>query len=237
MGKCRTPGYTVQTSKFGPGPPHVRTGPLEWDLTPPPPYGVRATHSRVPRFQDRTRLGFNQGSGGGSVATSVRTYPHTLLLPAQAETRCCHVAYYARHKPTGRTWHDASGLRAPSHSLRMMRAPVHSTNRRRAQSTICGPHNYSHVTISRAITHHNSCRLLPINAAWTAAIMTSADYSCVTLSTLVIPIMYFFHYAPGPACRGSASLYVPPLNYKREGTHRCKDTLNHTLNTTYTHWR
>jgi hypothetical protein len=50
--------------------------------------------------------------------------------------------------------------------------------------------------------------------------MTPADYSCVTLSALVIHIMYFFHYAPGPTCRGSASLYVPPLNYKREGTQR-----------------
>jgi hypothetical protein len=72
------------------------------------------------------------------------------------------------------------------------------------------------------MTHHYSCGLLPINAAWTAAIMTSTDYSCVTLSALVIPIMYFFHYAPGPTCRGSASLYVPPLNYKREGTQRYK---------------
>jgi hypothetical protein len=35
---------------------------------------------------------------------------------------------------------------------------------------------------------------------------------------LVTPILYSFHYAPGPACRGSASLYVPPLSYKREGT-------------------
>jgi hypothetical protein len=67
--------------------------------------------------------------------------------------------------------------------------------------------------------------------------MTSANYSCVTLSALFIPIMYFFHYAPGPACRGSASLYVPLLNYKMEGTQRYKDTLNHTLNTTYTQWR
>jgi hypothetical protein len=48
--------------------------------------------------------------------------------------------------------------------------------------------------------------------------MTPADYSCVTLSTLVIHIMYFFHYAPGPTCRGSASF----LNYKREGTQRNK---------------
>jgi hypothetical protein len=55
--------------------------------------------------------------------------------------------------------------------------------------------------------------------------MTPADYSCVTkaedlrvLSAFTIHIMYSFHYAPGPACRGLASLYVPPLNYKREGT-------------------
>jgi hypothetical protein len=93
MRKFRTPGYTVRTSKFGPGPPRVRTGPLEWD--PDPPYGVWAAHSRVPRFQDRTHPGLNQGLGGGPVPTRVQTwsggiriYPHTLLLPAQAETRC-----------------------------------------------------------------------------------------------------------------------------------------------------
>jgi hypothetical protein len=59
--------------------------------------------------------------------------------------------------------------------------------------------------------------------------MTLADYSYVTLSALVIHIMYFFHYAPGPACWGSTSLYVPPLNYKREGTQRYKGhTRSHT---------
>jgi hypothetical protein len=85
------------------------------------------------------------------------------------------------------------------------------------------------------MTQHYSCGLLPINAAWTAVIMTPGDYSYVTLSTLVIHIMYFLHYAPGLACRGSASLYVPPLNYKREGTQRYKGhRLKHTLNTTYT---
>jgi hypothetical protein len=70
--------------------------------------------------------------------------------------------------------------------------------------------------------------LLPINAAWTAAITSPADYSCVTLPALVIHIMYFFHYAPGLACRGSTSLYVPPLNYKREGTQRYRGHAQHT---------
>jgi hypothetical protein len=65
--------------------------------------------------------------------------------------------------------------------------------------------------------------------------MTSANYSCVTkagniasdkdlyvLSASIIHIMYSFHYALRPAYWGSASLYVPPLNYKREGTQRYK---------------
>jgi hypothetical protein len=158
---CRTPVYTVQTSKFGPRPPRVRTGPLEWD--PDLPYGVRAAHSGVPRFQDKTYPGLNQDPGGGPEPTRVqtwsggiRTYPHTLLLPAQAETRCCHVAYCAQYKPTGGTWHDASGLRAPSHSLRIRCAHVHSTDRRRAQSAIRGSCSYSHVTISRAMTRRCS---------------------------------------------------------------------------------
>jgi hypothetical protein len=45
MGRCRTPVYTIWASKFGPGPPRVQTGPLEWD--PNPPYGVQSVHSGV----------------------------------------------------------------------------------------------------------------------------------------------------------------------------------------------
>jgi hypothetical protein len=71
MGKCWTPVYTVQASKFGPGPPCVRIGLLEWD--PDPLYGVRAAHSGVPGFQDRTYPGLNQDLGGGSVPTRVQT--------------------------------------------------------------------------------------------------------------------------------------------------------------------
>jgi hypothetical protein len=71
MGRCRTPVYTVRASKFGLGPPRVRTGPLEWDLDPL--NGVRADHSGVPGFQDRTYLGLNQDLGGGPVPTRVQT--------------------------------------------------------------------------------------------------------------------------------------------------------------------
>jgi hypothetical protein len=251
------------TSESGPpwesvGPLYIRSGPPSlvqnlhvcepdpWNGIQTPLCGVRATHSGVPGFQDRTYLGLNQDPGGGPVPTRVptwsggiRTLSHTLLLPAQAETWCCHMAYCTRRKPTGGTWPEASGLRASLHSLRISRASVHSSDRRRAQSTLWGSWYSSHVTIAGTMTHHYSCGSLPINAACTAIIMTPADYSYVTkaegiwiappirlyscvLSALIIHIMYSFHYAPRPACRGSASLYVPPLNYKREGTQRYK---------------
>jgi hypothetical protein len=71
MGRCRSPVYTVWASKFGPGPPRVRTGPLKWDSDPL--YGVWATHSGVPGFLDRTYPGLNQDPGGGLVLTRVQT--------------------------------------------------------------------------------------------------------------------------------------------------------------------
>jgi hypothetical protein len=72
MGKYRTPVYTVRASKFCPGPPCVRTGPLEWIRTSL--YGVQAAHGGIPGFQDRTYLGLNQGLGEGQVLTRVQTW-------------------------------------------------------------------------------------------------------------------------------------------------------------------
>jgi hypothetical protein len=42
------------------------------------------------------------------------------------------------------------------------------------------------------------------------------DVTCISCSR------YSIHYVPGPTCRGSVPLYVPPLSYKREGTLRYK---------------
>jgi hypothetical protein len=48
--------------------------------------------------------------------------------------------------------------------------------------------------------------------------------------------MYYLHFAPGPTCRGSAPLYVPPLSYKKEGTRRYKaDTLRLKLSSSIHH--
>jgi hypothetical protein len=71
MGRCRTPVYTVRASKFGLGPPCVRTEPLEWDSDPL--YGVQPVHSGVPGSQDKAYPGLNQDPGGGPVPTRVQT--------------------------------------------------------------------------------------------------------------------------------------------------------------------
>jgi hypothetical protein len=50
----------------------------------------------------------------------------------------------------------------------------------------------------------------------------------IALATRISCSKYYIRYVPRPACRGSVSLYVPPLSYKREGTWRYKadsDTL------------
>jgi hypothetical protein len=105
MGECRTPGYTVQTSKVGLGPPRVQAAPLEWDSDPPPPrmgsgpptmgsQGLRTKHTRA---LNRTQAGVRcRHVSGPSLVGSrpVRIYSYSPL----------------RRRPDATTWHTACGL-------------------------------------------------------------------------------------------------------------------------------
>jgi hypothetical protein len=44
----------------------------------------------------------------------------------------------------------------------------------------------------------------------------------IALGTNIRCTKYCIHYVPGPTCRGSVPLYVPPLSYKRGGMQRYK---------------
>jgi hypothetical protein len=44
----------------------------------------------------------------------------------------------------------------------------------------------------------------------------------IALVTGISCSKYYIRYVPGPTCRGSTLLYVPPLSYKRGGTRRYK---------------
>jgi hypothetical protein len=95
----RTSGYAVQTPKGGPGPPRVQAGPLEWDLDPSvwglgrPQWGFQGPRTEHARALNWTQAGVR--CRHVSRLSLVWTCPHMPLLPAQAETRCCHVAYCA----------------------------------------------------------------------------------------------------------------------------------------------
>jgi hypothetical protein len=93
--RSRTSTGTNRTPGMGPGPLCVGSGPLTAESQDS---GTKNTWTLI-----KTR----RGSG----PTRVRTMPCKLLLPAQAETRCCHVAHCPWRKPVGRAWRKASGPR------------------------------------------------------------------------------------------------------------------------------
>jgi hypothetical protein len=101
--------------------------------------------------------------------------------------------------------HSAS-RRRPGHPAGGV--PVHSNGRQYARAT-----TYTMLIITRALPRKQRgiSILYALRTLWRLEI-TLALHVLVTS----------FRFAPRPTCRGSASLYVPPLCYKREGTQRYK---------------
>jgi hypothetical protein len=62
--------------------------------------------------------------------------------------------------------------------------------------------------------YQGSCRRISI----LRGLRTSWRQEIAQASLALVTPCISFHYAPRPTCRGSASLYVPPLSYKREDT-------------------
>jgi hypothetical protein len=104
----------------------------------------------------------------------------------------------------------SSGRLRPVHSASGV--PVHSTGRRHTHTATCTTHIITRMLPRKQPPHIN---LRGLRTSWRPEIAQA-------LLALVTPIMYFFHYAPGPTCWGSTSLYVPPLSYKSEDTQRYK---------------
>jgi hypothetical protein len=104
----------------------------------------------------------------------------------------------------------SAGRRRPGHPAGGV--PVHSIRRQYARVVV-----YTVLIMTHALPRKKP---RDINTICTTDIMALGDLLGDT------GIGYFYMYslcfAPGPTCRGSASLYVPPLSYKREGTRRYK---------------
>jgi hypothetical protein len=103
----------------------------------------------------------------------------------------------------------------PRHSMRHVHSAggmlVHSAGRQHSHTTVCIV-----LIITRTLP-----RKLPLHINTTRAADIRAPGDCTDV-TCISYFRYSFHYVPRPTCRASASLYVPPLSYKREDTQRYK---------------
>jgi hypothetical protein len=98
---------------------------------------------------------------------------------------------------------------------------VHSTNARQPGHLAGGVPVHS---VGRQYAHAAACAALIMTRAYRGSSGgISILYALQTLwrseiAQALQALVTSFHFAPGPTCRGSASLYVPPLSYKREDT-------------------
>jgi hypothetical protein len=83
QGWSRTAMCASRTPRMGSGPSHMEFG--------SPTMGSQGPRTEHTWALNRTLAGVRYRHV--SRPSLVRTCPHTLLLPAQVETRCCHVAY------------------------------------------------------------------------------------------------------------------------------------------------
>jgi hypothetical protein len=131
--------------------------------------------------------------------------------------RCAASAFNETYPFRGQAATSPFRRRRPVHSVGGV--PAHSTGRQYAHAVACTALIITHALPRKRPQH--------INSAWTTDIMAPGD--CSGVLALVTSIMYSLCFAPGPTCWGSASLYVPPLSYKREGTRRYKTDPTQTL--------
>jgi hypothetical protein len=105
--------------------------------------------------------------------------------------------------------------------------PVHSAGRRRPGHPVGSVHihsiakQYARAAMCTIPIHHHSY----VTREASPARQCYADRGYqgarkIALGTGISRSKYYICYVPRPMCRGSTPLYVPPLDYKREGTLR-----------------
>jgi hypothetical protein len=108
-------------------------------------------------------------------------------------------------------------------SFQHLMCPIHSTGRRRPGHPAGGVPVYSHWLTVRLCCHmrstHHDSRVTEDDAARYQYCMHYGYYGA-RRSPWGASSSSFLPFVLGPTCQGLVSLYVPPLNYKREGTLR-----------------
>jgi hypothetical protein len=115
--------------------------------------------------------------------------------------------------------------------------PVHSADRRRPGHLTGGVPVHS---VGRQYAHAAACAVLIMTRVYQGSCggistLYATDIMALGVHPDVTGISCFLPFVPGSTCRGSVSLYVPPLSYKREGTRRYKADPTYALTLTQTH--
>jgi hypothetical protein len=122
-------------------------------------------------------------------------------------------------------------LMRPAHSAVRQR-PVHSTGKQCAASAFNETYPYRWQAACLSILMTGDTPMLPHAVCSSSLICSQGSFCCtpmlrrprkpghekIALVTSISCSKYYIHYVPRPICRGSALLYMPPLDYKREGT-------------------
>jgi hypothetical protein len=122
-------------------------------------------------------------------------------------------------------------LMRPAHSA-FRRRPVHSTGKQCAASAFNETYPYRWQAACLSILMAGDTPMLPRALCSSSLILCQGGFRCtlmlhrplkpghrkIALATSISCSKYYICYVPGPICQGSAPLYVPPLDYKREGT-------------------
>jgi hypothetical protein len=195
---------------------------------PGPLDGVQIAPSEV-RTTTRSRDRGDPGISKGPVLTRVQALSCALVLPARAEIRCCHVAccpdISQRAEPdvrplglavstliaewTRRLSTLLTGDVPPQHLMR----PVHSAGRRRQGHPIDGAPVQS---IVKQCARAARCTVLiiPYTRSFPCAPRLHRSQTSgrkkIAPTTNISSSKYYICYVPGPTCRGSAPLYIPP---------------------------
>jgi hypothetical protein len=180
----------------------------------------------IARSQDRGYPGLCKGP----VLTRVRVLSYALALPAQAETRCCHVAcsrdVSQRAEPDVRPLGHAvstfimertrrlstllTGDVPPQHLMH----PVHSAGRRRQGHPADGAPVQSIVkqctrAVRRIVSIIPYMRSFPCTPMLRRSQMSG--HKKIAPAANISSSKYYIRNVPGPTCRGSVPLYMPPL--------------------------
>jgi hypothetical protein len=239
----------------GSGPPWESVGPQQTWLGPPnttrdlcvPLNRTRTPLSEVRIIHDKIsgrRIPWPKSSTYmGPAQTLVRVLPGAPPLPAQAGTRCCHLAYDPWRKPAGRVWRKTSGPCDLCIYCGDRTPPVRPADRRCADSAFNVPHppwwqattrppyrRRARPIRQQAVRPHCStraavimtCRIprnLLLHANPTQATDVGTQGDSTRWPTLVAPGIPSV-MSLGPHVGVRSLLYMPPFSYKRGGKQR-----------------